>query len=446
MRQRNPSPPSRTSADSFAVGYELLSSFAIQDTGESSQMITGQDAPATAGLDRATETAVQVQLCDSWAKLQAHSGKWERLLASSPSASIFVTPEWLGAWWAAFAPERRLMALLFFDSADELVGLASMYQDVIEGPLGLHLNRLRLVGDGSQVSDNLDFVVRPGYERSCISAFFSWLERESAWEVCELNTLPSDSAAAIWIVRGLRERGWVQKIHTRPRLVVLLPPRWEDYLARLSRNERWRMVSHSRRLEATYRVRVRRCSDEAALAHDLDTLFRLHQKRWERRDQSGSFTSQARRKFYGGMARRFLARRWLEFWLLELEGKPLAAQFGFRYRETLYSLQEGFDPDYSKDRIGSVLRSHVLRQSIPVGVRRYDFLAGNDAYKERWGPERWHYLDIHFAKPASRAGLYLDLQRSGQAAKEWLQAHLPPSLFATVRQTYHMLKDHTPLL
>ena len=405
-----------------------------------------QDALATLGLDRAVETALQVQLCDSWAELEAHGGKWERLLARSPSASIFVTPEWLGSWWTAFAPERRLLALLFLDSAGELVGLAPLYQDIIDGPLGLRLKRLRLVGDGSNGSDNLDFVLRPGYERSCISAFFSWLGRQSDWEVCELNTLPSDSAAATWILRGLKERGWRHAIHTRPRLVVLLPPRWEAYLARLSRNERWRIVSYSRRLEAKYRVRVRRCSDEADLAHDLDALFQLHQKRWERRDQRGSFTSQARRTFYCDVARRFLARHWLEFWLLELEGKPLAAQFGFRYHQTLYSLQEGFDPDYSKDRIGSVLRAHVLRQVIPEGVRRYDFLAGHGNGKERWSPQSWHYLDIHFAKPASRGGLYLDLRRTGQAAKEWVRAHLSPALVATARRTYHLFKDQTPLL
>ena len=376
-----------------------------------------QDALTGLGLDCAAETALQVQLCDSWAELEAHTAKWERLLAGSPSASIFVTPEWLGAWWKAFAPKHRLVALLFLDSADELVGLAPLYQDVMDGPLGVRLNRLRLVGDGSNDSDNLDFVLRPGYERSCISAFFSWLEQRSDWAVCELNTLPSDSAAATWILRGLKERGWVHETYTQPWLVVLLPPRWEAYLARLSRNERWRLVSSSRRLEAKYRVRIRRCSDEADLSHDLDTLFQLHQKRWERHNQRGSFTSQARRTFYCDVAQRFLARRCLEFWLLELEGKPLAAQFGFRYRQTLYSLQEGFDPDYSKDRIGSVLRANVLRQVIPEGVRRYDFLAGNDSGKERWGPESWLYLNIHFAKPTSPGGL--SSARSQPAPAQW---------------------------
>ena len=31
-----------------------------------------QDALATLGLDRAVETALQVQLCDSWAELEAY--------------------------------------------------------------------------------------------------------------------------------------------------------------------------------------------------------------------------------------------------------------------------------------------------------------------------------------------------------------------------------------
>ena len=53
--------------------------------------------------------------------------------------------------------------------------------------------------------------------------------------------------------------------------------------------------------------------------------------------------------------------------MLEIDGQPLAAQFGFRSGDTLHLLQEGFDPDYAKDRLGSVLRAHVLRQAISEG-------------------------------------------------------------------------------
>ncbi len=397
------------------------------------QMIPGPVASARPDVDGAAEATLKVQLCASWAELETFAARWERLLASSPRASTFVTREWLGAWWTAFAPGRRLVALLFLDPAGELLGLALLYQDVLEGPLGLGLDRLRFVGDGSNDSDGLDFVVRPGNERSCTDAFLSWFERQSGAEVCELNTFESDSPTAGWLMRGLKERGWANDVFTHPRLVIPLPASWEDYLARLSRDERWRIASHRRKLEKKYRVRIRRCTDETDLPRDLDTLFRLHQKRWEQRGEPGTFASEARRQFYGDVGRRFLARHWLEFWLLEVDDQPLAAQFCFRYGDTLHLLQEGFDPDYAKDRLGSVLRAHVLRQAISEGTRRYDFLGGSADGKMRWDPETWEYLDLHFARPASRGGLYLDLRRAARAAREWLRAHLPPSLFATLR-------------
>jgi len=50
----------------------------------------------------------------------------------------------------------------------------------------------------------------------------------------------------------------------------------------------------------------------------------------------------------------------LELWLLDLDGRTVAAQCGLRYGELVCALQEGFDPDYATDSVGYVLRSYVL--------------------------------------------------------------------------------------
>lgn len=413
----------------------------MSSTNDASEVIGQPDRRAAGLVDGQTEHALRVHVCTSWSELDAYSGSWERLLGSTPSASIFVTREWLGAWWRSFAPAARLRALLFFDAAGELVGLAPFYQDVLEGALRQHLRRLRLVGDGSHDSDNLDFIARPGYEQSCAQAFLSWFERQSGCDIGELNTLASDSPMATWLLRGFKQRGWTHALHTRPRLVVVLPQSWNAYLRRLSNNDRWKLRSHKRRLESTYQLRLRKCTDPARLSGDLYLLFQLHQKRWTERGASGSFSSPARRQFYEEMARLFLARGWLEFWLLELDGRAAAAQFAFRYRETAYSLQEGFDPGHSKERVGLILRAHVLQQLIADGLRRYDFLAGVvDPAKGRWRPETWSYVDIHFARPLSRGSLYLRLVQSGASAKEWMRANLPRSHFAIARAAYRRLR------
>ena len=134
--------------------------------------------------------------------------------------------------------------------------------------------------------------------------------------------------------------------------------------------------------------------------------------------------SEARRQFYEEIGPLFLRRRWLELWLLELDGKTVAAQFGLRYRDTVFLLDEAFDPAYWVDGVGYVLRGHMLKQLIADGVRRYDFLAGREHFKSRWGAELRTYINILFSKPSGRGSFYLRL-RQARESKEWLRVRLP---------------------
>src|SRR5437773_11842234 len=121
----------------------------------------------------------------------------------------------------------------------------------------------------------------------------------------------------------------------------------------------------------------------------------------------------ARQKFYHECARQLLAKRRLEFWVLELEGRIVAAQLGLRHENVVFSLQEGFDPEFSSDSVGYVLRAQVLKRLIAAGVRRYDFLGGTDESKTRWGAVVGSYLNFDFARPFSRGSLPLRLKYKG---------------------------------
>jgi CelD/BcsL family acetyltransferase involved in cellulose biosynthesis len=136
------------------------------------------------------------------------------------------------------------------------------------------------------------------------------------------------------------------------------------------------------------------------------------------------------------MAALLLARGRLQFWLLDLDGKPVAAQFGFCFDRTFFILQEGYDPSYSPDSVGYVLRAHVIRQLIAAGVRRYDFLAGEAASKTRWDAGVTQYVGVHFARPASKGSLYLQMVHAATEGKERLRLHLPEKAW----QVLHWLK------
>lgn len=362
---------------------------------------------------------VQIRVYDSLPAIESLAPEWNRLLDRFPTATIFSTPEWLGAWWRAFGGARRLAVVGFFDAGEGLVGLAPLAFDPV-GPIKV----LRLMGDGSGDSDNLDIPVCPGRERQVAEELVSYLGGADGWDVCQLNTLPSHSPVARCLIDHLQERGWTHFHSSRPWCAIGLPASWEEYLRQLSSKERGKIGLRTRALEKRYPVRYRKCGPDDRLA-SLAALYHLHQIRWQRVGEPGSFASPERRQFYEEISRVFLERNWLEFWRLEMNGETVAAQFGFRYRDTVFSLQEGFDPAYAPASVGYVLRAHVLKQLIEQGVRRYDFLAGDSDSKRRWGAEVGEYWDLHFARPWSRGALYLRSRASMAGGKEWLRRRLP---------------------
>ncbi|HEV2418685.1 MAG TPA: GNAT family N-acetyltransferase [Terriglobia bacterium] len=380
-------------------------------------------------------SSIQIRIYRDVEDLEPLLPAWEDLVAHYPQASSFSTWRWLVSWWRAFGEDRELLVLAFHDETSRLIALAPLSIRNERVLPVVKLRVLRLLGDGSGDSDNLDFPVRVGCEDVFAATFLNYLKsRAKDWDLCEMNTLPSHSPAGKALAKHLKEGRWVSYVHPRAWSVVDLPDTWEEYLKKLSAKERGKVGYYSRRLEKKYRVRFYKCTEEACLPQCLDILFKLHHERWRQAGEAGSFSSAARRQFYLEMGREFLRRGWLEFFLLDINGTPVAAQFGFRYDTTVFALQEGRDPAYSLDAVGYVLRARALKEFIADGLRRYDFLAGDDEYKARWGTCVGKYLDIHFARPLTRGSVYLRSVHRRTAGKEWLRAKLPQTVWSVLHQ------------
>jgi len=379
--------------------------------------------------------SLQVRTFKTWDELAAIRPAWENILQGAEALTIFSTFEWLGAWWKAFAKDKELVALVLSNSNDEIVGVVPLYTDLVETALPFRVRRLRFVGDGSEDSDNLDLIIRAGYETSCTQAFLSWLESNPDWDICELNTLPMDSAAVPSLVSGLKRRRWSLQRREGPRTTISLPDTWDSYVSgTISRKEKTKIGYYTKRLEKRFRPSITKCENAQAIPASLAILFELHQKRWQLKGGPGSFASAERCELYYNMAPSFVERGWLEFWILELDGKPVAAQYALRYRNAVYSLQEGFDPAYSSERVGYVLRAHVLKTLIDQGIQQYDFLGGEEASKIRWGAQKRSYADIHFARRLTRGAIYLRMVQTTHTLKNWFRTNLPAPVLRALRK------------
>jgi hypothetical protein len=341
--------------------------------------------------------------------------------------------EWLAPWWRAFGADQQLHVLVFEDMSSHLVGLAPLSIST-HAALGKKWKILRLMGDGSGDSDNLDVPIVPGYARDVVLKLLRYLRDQSRlWDLCEFNTLPADSQIADRLISLLEKEGWKTFTRRKPNCCVTLPSDWEAYLRELSSKVRKNYRYYSRKLDKQPGTRIHRCSREADLLACLETLFELHQKRWQSSGQPGSFSLVNRRNFYRDLSAVLLERNQLELWLLEIDGKTVAVDYGFRYCDTVYALQSGFDLAHGLESPGFYLKGRMLKAFIESGVRRYDFLAGYTESKARWNAQLSHYSSIHFALPVSIGAVYLRIRRDSSNGREWLRAHLPEPALKLVR-------------
>ncbi len=393
------------------------------------------DAAMYVNVSEKRTKSLQLRVFETLDDLESLRPQWDDLLREFSGATTFSTWEWLAPWWRAFGEHRQLLVLAFFDESSRLVGLAPLSVEKRKASSLVELRALRFWGDGSGDSDNLDFPVRPGDEDEIAGAFLDYLVKESnRWDYCELNTTPENSVVGNCVWHNLRHRGWTAYSHQQAGSAIQLPDTWEAYLTQLSGKERGKVAYRAKRLEKRYRTTFRRCENQQELNACLETLFALHQKRWQIAGEPGSFAHAARRIFYSEMATLLLARGYLEFWFLDLDGKPAATQFGFRFDRTVFSLQEGYDPVYSPDSVGYVLRAHVIRHLIAAGVRRYDFLAGEAESKARWDTGVTQYRNLYFACPATRGSLYLQINHTAAQSKESLRRHLPETAWLALQR------------
>jgi hypothetical protein len=87
---------------------------------------------------------------------------------------------------------------------------------------------------------------------------------------------------------------------------------------------------------------------------------------------------------------------WLRAYVLWIGSAPVAFGLGYRHGRTYYGHHVGYDPDISKLQPGIYLHTEVMADLLSDGICRFDFLPGDNLYKQRMSnksrEERHYYL------------------------------------------------------
>ncbi|HXE04750.1 MAG TPA: GNAT family N-acetyltransferase [Bryobacteraceae bacterium] len=355
---------------------------------------------------------------------------WNRLLSASASNTIFLTWEWLSAWWSAYGVPGDLRILTAHDGSGALCGIAPLRVET-KSRYGQKVSAFRFMGAGSNDTDYLDFIIEAGREEQVMAAFRAHIEKQlAAGAVFEFNEVP-ESSPNLPILRSWAAAEnllWMES--DIPCGTVRLPQTWDEYLGMLKPRFRTKVRSVLRGLEARSDVRNEFCESSGQVEQLLPELFDLHTKRWAVEKKPGVFGWKEKRVFYQRLSQLLLERGWLRFSRLSWKGQTLACQYGFVYDGVYSQLQEGYEPASEHWNVGVGLRAWTIGEFLKEGVHEYDFLGGVGRHKTDWGCEVKQSKYVLLAKESYKNRLYCRGPEWEERAKELVKRVAPEKALA----------------
>jgi CelD/BcsL family acetyltransferase involved in cellulose biosynthesis len=376
--------------------------------------------PAGAPAGASPAGALTVSTVDDDRGLAALAPEWAALAAGQPRPSLYLTHEWLSAWWRQADRSGRRLNVLTARAAGTLAGIAPLVAREIRLP-GITIRKLELMSmegyaySPRNLSAELGFILPAADAGRVVGAFAGHLASAGdSWDYLRLHPLPEGSPTLDGLARWAGEEGYPLEVREVLRnSVIELPSTWDQYLTSISAGFRKHLRRAVNAVDREGGCTVTTLGGSPDPAGLLDRMADVDRASWKHDGGLGLDRPEVR-KSYEFQVAAGAALGGLEAWFLEKEGKPIAYDLVIRLGDTVESMRGSYDQAYERLSPGNYLISRELQSFTERGVRRVNFLWGDIAYKLRWSPklEAGHEAYI-FNRTARARAIHALYVRSG---------------------------------
>ena len=334
-------------------------------------------APSPLAVRVVSSTKGFDDLGEVWKDLHNEAGLW-----------VFQSFEWLRAWWRQFGESNpsATLHILVCTSAEETIAIAPLFVERVF-VLGIPVfHRLRFIG--CETSDYLDILVKTGWERQCAEVIASYcFANRNLFQVVQFEDSPDRSRVHRLLYEALAAAGFRgQRFINDACPRTELRSTWEATMELIPGDHRRELKRRRRLLTERHQVQYEISPPESALS-DLVEFIGMHQRRWESVGQRGLFADPRVVRFQKEVASQFARRGWLVLSFLRVDGKRVAVNYGFQFKDELSHYLNGVEDagEARKYSPGAVLHAYCMEEMIRRGARAYDFLRGTEPYKYELG-------------------------------------------------------------
>jgi CelD/BcsL family acetyltransferase involved in cellulose biosynthesis len=175
-------------------------------------------------------------------------------------------------------------------------------------------------------------------------------------------------------------RGW-QVAETQQTVcpIISLPSSWEEYLHQIGRKQRHevrRKMKIFTELGGTFEF------ISQPTTSDFTDFTKLHRAS---SSEKASYWNECTTTFFQRLFDIGVHEGWLQLSFAKLGTRRVAACFLFVEHDQWSLYNTGFDLNQAQSQAGNALLAWIIQRATMLGVKRFDFLRGDESYKFRMG-------------------------------------------------------------
>lgn len=330
---------------------------------------------------------MSIRVVTSEAEFESLKLQWQELFRSNPNHTPFQSWEWNFAWWKHCGTPGQLR-LLIVEEDGRAVGIAPFC--VNPRYEGAPLRHLAFIS--RKRADYLDFIVAPGAEANFFREVFAFLhEHASEWPLLELRDFPENSVNLPYLLQaGSGSFAYLSLQRAENCATLVLPSTWEDYLALLGKNSRRNVGRYRRHLTEKFAVSWKAPSSPEEIQGCFEDFASVYRSRWRGVHGATLFDEPRSLAFEREVCKLASEAGWYRFYLLYLDGAPVAGYLGYVCNNKYYAGLLAYVPAMQKHSVGSVLIGMSVEDCIGRHFTEFDMTRGDEPYKHQWNCKLKH--------------------------------------------------------
>jgi CelD/BcsL family acetyltransferase involved in cellulose biosynthesis len=325
---------------------------------------------------------MQIEIIRNVAEWAALAREWNALLEGSHLRVPFLTYEFQRAWWDHLGggewDNAELNILVGRDADGKAIGIAPLFRvKNDEGEWVLHF-----IGT-HEISDFLDFIVRPQNHAMFLQAVIEALSSDTSWNRLDLFNLLDTSQTTEVLSSLTVETDWDFKVETlQSSPYIPVPSTFDNYIASLDSKQAHELRRKMRRAAKNpLTISTEIVRDQKLLEDALQDFFRLMCQEADK----DRFLTQSMRAQMQALAQAGSEAGWLQLFFLKAGNKRIAGYLNFDFDSCVWAYNAGFDNDYAELSPGWLIMAEMMRWCIDHGRKIFDFMRGDEEYKYRFG-------------------------------------------------------------